>query len=68
MAFVEGEVTYSSVETATGTAIVRLDGVTNLEEVVATQEEQEGIQFNASRNEFGAYKKYQLENADVDRS
>ena len=68
LAYVEGEVTYSSVETATGTAIVRLDGVTNLEEVVATQEEQEGIQFNASRNEFGAYKKYQLENADVDRS
>jgi len=68
LAFVPGEKTYATVNTSKGSAVVRLDGVVNLEEVAATEEEQQGIQFNASRNEFGAYKKYQLDNADVDRS
>lgn len=68
MPVVEGESTFASVDTASGAVIIRLDAINNVETVEVSEDEQNGVQFSASRNEFGAFKKYQLESADIDRS
>lgn len=63
-----GESTYSLVDTQSGAAVVRLDAVSIPEAVDATEEDTNNIQTGAARNEFGAYKQFQIDLADIEKS
>jgi len=67
MPTVEGDASYTSVSLPTGAAIIRLDAVKSSSEV-SPDDELNTVQFNVSRNEFGAFKKHQIINADIERS
>lgn len=63
----EGQPGFALVDVAAGKVVVRLDSVVQAEATEATAEEVDQVNYRHARNEFGAYRQFKVEAADIDR-
>lgn len=68
MATVEGGSSYSLVESRGNKVLVRLDAINDVDEIEIAKEVETGLLRQTSNNEFKAFKQYQIDVADIERS